>query len=370
VFHFSDGIQTVDVGGDLTLKSVTAKENNNDGINIGTTRGNVHLSNVTANDSTNGDGVEIRNTDGNVKLSSVTAENNSLNGIEVVNVDGSLAFYCVNASTNGQDGIYVSVDHDFTIKCSQSTNNGDDGLEINNNAFPITTQLLSFTATGNGVNGTGGVDVNYDPTSMTVIEKTVDCSAKKESSPSNKDKGEKGIYTKLYCLPGEIKVALYDTYGDKVEFNNLCGYDAGVFDPGSWAYPETIPGGGDDYILSLQNKMLEEIPNLELNTEYGMAGILAQILDELPFMLPDGYSYASAFFTAVLDEGEYPDPLPEESGLTVRFRVPGWLDPGEELTILWWDGLDWVDLGGEYSEDGYYFQVTTEEIGVFVLAVQ
>ena len=97
---------------------------------------------------------------------------------------------------------------------------------------------------------------------------------------------------------------------------------------------------------------------------------MAQILDELPFMLPDGYSYASVFFTAVLDDGEYMDPLPEESGLTVRFRVPGWLDPGEELTILWWDGMDWVDLGGEYSEDGYYFQVTTEEIGVFVLAVQ
>jgi len=37
---------------------------------------------------------------------------------------------------------------------------------------------------------------------------------------------------------------------------------------------------------------------------------------------------------------------------------------------LYWDGMDWVDLGGEYSEDGYYFQVTTEEIGVFVLAVQ
>jgi hypothetical protein len=97
---------------------------------------------------------------------------------------------------------------------------------------------------------------------------------------------------------------------------------------------------------------------------------LAPILDELPFLLPDEYSYASVFFTAVLDEGEYMDPLPEESGLTVGFRVPEWLDPGEDLTILWWDGLDWVDLGGEYSEDGYYFQITTEEIGVFVLAVQ
>lgn len=115
--------------------------------------------------------------------------------------------------------------------------------------------------------------------------------------------------------------------------------------------------------------MLAEIPGLEPVTEYGLPGILAQVLDELPFMLPDDFSYASAFFTAVWDEGEYLDPLPEEYGLTVRFRVPGWLDPGEVLTILWWDGAEWVDLGGEYSEDGYYFQVTTEETGVFVLAV-
>jgi len=383
-----DGIQTNNTGGDLTLKEVdasnngsegiiinntqgnitgsniTVNENNREGIEIDNTRGNISLSNVTANDSTLNDGVDIHNTDGNIKLSSVTAENNNRNGIEVVNVDGSLGFYCVNASINGRDGIYVSVDHDFTIKCSQSTNNVGDGLEIDS-VVGSSAQLLSFTATGNS-----GLDINYDDTVTTVTEKTVDCSAKKESSPPKEHKGDKGLFTKLYCLPGEIKVALYDTYGDKIEFNNLCGYDAGVFDPSSWAYPETIPGGGDDYIISLQNKMLEEIPNLELNTKYGMAGILAQILDELPFMLPDGYSYASAFFTAVLDDGEYLDPLPEESGLTVRFRVPGWMDPGEELAILWWDGLDWVDLGGEYSEDGYYFQVTTEEIGVFVLAVQ
>jgi len=383
----ADGFRSNQVGGDLTLKSVTASnngsegiiinntqgnvtgsnlttnENNREGIEIDLTRGNVKLSGVTANDSTLNEGVDIHDTDGNLVLSSVTANNNNQEGIEVVNVDGSLGFYCVIASTNGQDGISVSVDHGFTIKCSQSTDNVRDGLRI----APVagsSAQLLSFTATGNT-----GLDINYDSNFTTVTEKTVDCSPKK-SSPNNKDKGEKELFTKLYCLPGEIKVALYDTYGDMIEFNNLCGYDAGVFDPSSWAYPETIPGGGDDYITSLQNKMLEEIPNLELNSEYGMAGILAQILDELPFMLPDGFSYASAFFTAVLDEGEFLDPLPEESGLTVRFRVPGWLDPGDELTILYWDGMDWVDLGGEYSEDGYYFQVTTEEIGVFVLAVQ
>ncbi len=376
-----DGIQINNVGGDLTLKAVTASDNgsegiiiadnqgnisgssitangnNEEGIEIDDSRGDVTLSGVTANDSINNEGVDIHNTNGNLKLSSVTTENNNLEGIEVFNVDGSLGFYCVKSSVNGGAGIYVDVDHDFTIKCSQSMDNGGVGLQIDT---APTAQLLSFTATGNT-----GVDISYDSLVTTVTEKEVDCSAKKKPAKT----GEKSLWTKLICLPGEIKVALYDTYGDMIEFDNLCGYEAGVFDPSSWAYPETIPGGGDDYITSLQNKMLEEIPGLEPVTEYGMPGVLAQVLDELPFMLPDGFSYASAFFTAVLDEGELLDPLPEESGLTVRFRVPGWLDPFEELSILWWDGAEWVDLGGEYSEDGYYFQVTTEETGVFVLAV-
>jgi hypothetical protein len=382
-FNIENGIQANDVGGDLTLKGVTASnngfegilinntqgnitgsnittnENNNEGIEIDATRGDISLSNVNANDSINHEGVDIHDTDGNLTLSSVTTENNNLEGIEVVNVDGSLGLYCVKSSFNDGDGIFIEVDHNFTIKCSQSTNNVGDGLQIN---LAPSAQLLSFTAAENG-----GLDINYNASFTTVTEKQVDCSPK-TTKPKSKPDHDDGLYTKLYCLPGEIKVALYDTYGDKIEFDNLCGYEAGVFDPNSWAYPETIPGGGDDYITSLQNKMLEEIPNLELNTEYGMSGVLAQILDELAFMLPDKYSYASAFFTAVLDEGEYMDPLPEESGLTVRFRVPEWLDPGEELTILWWDGATWVDLGGEYSEDGYYFQVTTEETGVFVLA--
>ena len=97
-----------------------------------------------------------------------------------------------------------------------------------------------------------------------------------------------------------------------------------------------------------------------------MAGILAQILDELPFMLPEGYSYVSAFFTAVLDEGENSRSPPRNPDLTVRFRVPG--EAGSRmktLTILCWDGAGMGKSGWRISEDGYYFQVTTEETGVF-----
>jgi hypothetical protein len=352
----NDGVHIYDVDGNVTLKDITAT-NNGDGVEVDSTRGNISGSNITATGNFN-DGVDINNTSGSLILSNVTASNNDDNGFEINNVDGAIKLYCITASENGTDGVYINADGNVTIKCSTITDNTDDGVDIE---LAPTAQLLSVTNTGNA-----DQDVEVDPLVTTVTIKNVDCSSKKKSTHTA---GEKSLFTKLYCLPGEIKVALYDTYGDMIEFENLCGYEAGVFDPSSWAYPETIPGGGDDYITSLQDKMLEEIPGLEPVTEYGMPGVLAQVLDELPFMLPDGFSYASAFFTAVLDEGELLDPLPEDSGLTVRFRVPAWLDPFEELSILWWDGAEWVDLGGEYSEDGYYFQINTEETGVFVLSV-
>jgi hypothetical protein len=303
--------------------------------------------------------VDIDNTNGNVKLTSVTASDNDYDGIEIENVDGSLNLYCVTTSNNGADGIYIDVDHDFTIKCSQTTNNLDDGLEIVN---APTAQLLSLTTFGNT-----NLDINNQAGAALTI-RDVDCSKKKSPSTSIST-WKKNPYTKLYCLPGEIQVALYDTYGDKVEFNNLCGYEAGVFDQNSGVYPKAIPGGGDEYITSLHNRVLERLPNVKPDTEHGLPGIYAQVLDELPFILPDDYSYNSAFFTVVLEEGEFLDPLPAESNLMIRFRVPDSLDPDEELAILWWDGMEWVDLGGEYSEDGYYFQITTDHIGVFVLAV-
>jgi len=355
----SEGITIVDTQGSIVADDITANQNTDDGIEIDNTRGNVYLKDVTANETSAGDGVDIHVTDGYVKLKSVIATHNNQAGIEVVNVDGSLTLQCVETSDNDGDGIYIEVDHGFTIKCSLSADNGGDGLQI---VDAPTAKLLSFNSRWNT-----GFDINYDPNVTTVTEKVIDCDPIVDK-PKPKHEPKDQPFTKLYCLPGEIKAALYDTYGDQIEFTNLCGYEAGVYDPDSWVYPETIPGGGDDYILSLQDKMLEEIPSLEPVTDFGIPGILAQVLDELPFMLPDGYFYASAFFTVVLDEGEYMDSLPEESELTIRFRVPEWLDPGEELTILWWDGADWVDMGGEYSEDGLYFQITTVETGVFVLS--
>lgn len=352
----NDGIHIHDVDGNVTLKNITATDNG-DGVEIDDTHGNVYGSNITATGNFN-DGVDIDNTNGSVTLSNVTASNNDDNGFEIDYADGDIKLYCVTASNNDGDGVNIDTNGNVIIKCSTVTDNGEDGVDI---ALAPTAQLLSVTTTGNG-----DQDIEVDP-GTTLIIKKVDCSGK--TKPKSKPVPDKGLYTKLYCLPGEIKVALYDTYGDKVEFTNLCGYEAGVFDPDSGAYPKAIPGGGDEYITSLHNKVLESLPNLEPDTEHGLAGMYAQVLDELPYILPEDYSYSSAFFTVVLEDGEYMDPLPEESSLTIRFRVPDGLDEDEELTILWWDGLDWVDLGGEYSEDGYYFQVTTEEIGVFVLAI-
>jgi hypothetical protein len=351
----SDGIDIDDVDGDVTLSNIIATGNSSDGVEIDDTYGNVVGSHITA--TGNGtDGVDIDNTNGNLKLSKVNASSNSDNGFEINYVDGYLRLVFVEAVNNGTDGVNIDTNGNILIECSNISDNTDDGLDID---FAPSAKLLSVDVTGNG-----SQDLNIDP-ATTVTIKNVDCS-KNESKPSSHS--DKKLYTKLFCVPGEITAALYDTYGDKVEFKNLCGYEAGIFDQSSGEYPKAIPGG-EEYISSLHDKVLELLPNATPDDEHGVPGIYAQVLDELPYLLPEEYSYSAAFFTVVLEDGEFLDPLPEESELTIKFLIPDGLDEDEELTVLWWDGLEWVDLGGEVTEDGLFFQVTTDNIGIFVLAI-
>jgi hypothetical protein len=352
----NDGIHIYDVDGDITLSDITAT-NNNDGIEIDDSYGNVSGYRITAS-SNSADGVDIANTNGSLVLSGVTASQNMGNGFEINFVDGDLKLYCVTTNENTGDGMYLNTNGGVTIKCSTANDNHDDGVDIN---LAPTAQLLSLTTSGNI-----DQDVEYDPLVTTLTIKKIDCSPKK-SKPTNKPV-ESSLYTKLFCLPGEITASLYATYGNQVEFNNLCGYEAGIFDQGSGAYPKAIPGG-DEYITSLYEKVLQDLPNSQPDDEHGIPGMYAVVIDDLPYILPEGYQYASAFFTVVLEEGEVLDPLPEDAALTIRFLIPEGLDEDEELTILWWDGTEWQDLGGEISEDGLYFQVTTSEIGIFALTI-
>ena len=86
--------------------------------------------------------------------------------------------------------------------------------------------------------------------------------------------------------------------------------------------------------------------------------------DALPGSLPEGNEFISAFTTVLFKDGK-PQETSEES-IIISFMIPDGVDK-EGLSILYWNGTEWTDLGGAVSADGLYFQVPTNLIGTFVL---
>jgi len=88
--------------------------------------------------------------------------------------------------------------------------------------------------------------------------------------------------------------------------------------------------------------------------------------DDLPGELGDEVTMQSAMDLQVVKGGNPVDPLNPNG--TVAFVIPDGAS-ADELTILFWDGSEWQDLGGAVNEEGL-FEVSTDKIGIFVLASQ
>jgi hypothetical protein len=86
--------------------------------------------------------------------------------------------------------------------------------------------------------------------------------------------------------------------------------------------------------------------------------------DKLPGNLEDGQKYLSSLVTSVIRRNQPLDVL-DAAGL-VSFLIPEGMEK-TTLTILFWDGTKWSDLGGAVSVDGKYFEISTKSLGTFVL---
>lgn len=86
--------------------------------------------------------------------------------------------------------------------------------------------------------------------------------------------------------------------------------------------------------------------------------------DALPGSLPEGNEFISAFTTFLFKDGKVQET--SEESIIISFMIPDDADK-EGLSILYWNGSEWTDLGGTVSADGLYFQVPTNLIGTFVL---
>ena len=86
--------------------------------------------------------------------------------------------------------------------------------------------------------------------------------------------------------------------------------------------------------------------------------------DNLSGKLGDGQKFLSALVTNLTRDNKPATEL--DNAALISFVIPEGVDK-TTLSILFWDGTQWTDLGGAVSTDGLHFEVSTKLVGTFVL---
>ena len=239
---------------------------------------------------------------------------NLLSGVYVTAV-GNIDIYYTTTSANGQDGFSLQTDSTSSLWCGSSDNNGTYGLQtINNNALYL--YGMEFNGNALGSFDVDGGKVFYGDCNGLLHEKSY-------------VSGNKGI-----------NVVSVGSAREPVQLN--CQIYAGT--------KLTLPNG--DFVF---------IP-----CPLGEAASL-QTLGEanLPGVLPGGNDYESGFNFEVMNGEQNAEKI--GGMMTVSFVIPDGVSV-DGLTILFWNGREWVQV--DASKAGTRFEAQVDYTGTFVLVSQ
>jgi len=345
--------------GNITLDNVTASGNSWDGAYLDNCQWNGVVcsgtGSITVSDSIfgeiesgNGGGLEA-SSNGDITLHNVTASGNEWGGAYLANdyegasgsitvdlnsvfnnngdeIDGGSGLYAysngnvevsnITANGNMGSGAYLNAGENATIVCSEFKTNGDYGVDGADVTGTFTLDDVTFG--GNAAEYIGTPNILSG--GCTIVN----------TKDGNKEEAPKGTVLPLNIVPVGG--------GEQVDLDCV-----------SYRGTKLILPSGDSVILPC--------PTRDDGHLTGMT------LGDLPGQLP-GYTFISAMEAKVMQNGES---LGTTNGVVVDFFVP--VDQqGKDLTILCWNGSEWVDLGGSYSGD--HFVVETNYIGFYVLVAK
>lgn len=361
---FNDNIRVgldAESAGDITLSGIQVS-NNGSGAYLDNTHGvgdiNVIGTNTFNNNSDgagNGYGL-IGFSSGEINLNNITASNNAQFGtfLESNSGSGNIIFTGNNSfNNNGWGGINAVSGGDIFLENVTATNNNGSGLELGTNAGDITITCglingnigdgiaagLPGTLTLNGVifNGNTAGDVTIFGNG-TVLQYPFDCNSIKNNGEVDKP------YTGFYSgLPLQIA-------GSNADLD--CNFFSGTV-----------------LILSNGDKIIFKCPI------GGSASLSILPSENLPGLLPENMVLISGMQANQSPEGSH---VALGGLVIVSFIIPEEL-VSANLSILYWNGSEWIDLnaasfedgrqvfnGGSLTSDGY-FEAITNFSGSFVL---
>lgn len=322
--------------GDINVTGTNTFNNNTDGVGngyglIGYSSGEINLNNITAsNNAQFGAFLESNSGSGNIVFTGNNSyNNNGWGGINAVS-GGDILLENVTATNNNGSGLGLGTNTgDITITCGLINGNIGDGIGAD----------LTGTLTLNGVTFSGNTadDVAIFG-SGTVLQYPFDCNSIKNNSEVDKP------YTGFSSgLPLQIA-------GSNADLD--CNYFSGTA-----------------LILSNGNQIIFKCP---------ISGAVSLSLisnDSLPSALPENMEYVSGIQASQTPAGSDA----ALNGLViVSFIIPKEVK-SSNLSILYWNGSEWIDLkaasfedgrqvfnGGYLTADGY-FEAITNFSGSFVL---
>ena len=140
-----------------SLKSVTASTNEDDNIYVADVEGGASLSSVTANGSNSNNGVYLSDIKGSkgVSLKTVTADDNDSNNVVIGTITGDVKVsnMTANGSTNGVGVRFVTISGGKGVSIKGVTANNNDGTGVEMNAISGNATLSGVTS--NSCTGTG-----------------------------------------------------------------------------------------------------------------------------------------------------------------------------------------------------------------------
>lgn len=368
----------LDIGdaGSVSLSNVVAQGNGGFGASITRADGNVTITDSQFNDNgyclfgclipANIDlsaygFIELDSGDG-----SIQAGGNTYSGLNV-QADGNITLNNVYAVGNAFDGADLFSFGNINITGGEFSDNGDFGLNLYFYYDQVSGIILDGQEGGSGLflDAPSGdiklVDVVANSNSLNGVDAYSNGGRVIVSCGQYNDNGEYGVI--------ELGASSLELYGPEI-LNNGNSPDEYMFSGALIVDPNCLV---EEVVEKADCEISQNIfilPNSDYVVfpckikEYGVVYSLLEA--QLPASLSD-VTFVSALQADVYDKHhKATKKLPNQPAL-IAFHVPESVEKGS-LTILHWDGDEWVDLGGELIEDGTYFTVSTTRLGSFVLA--
>ena len=346
--------------------------NRRDGLSI-ISAGATSLNTVTAdyNGSTSafgGDGIVVKNyLTGGISLSGVTANHNYEYGADLtsahdLDVTGSTFNY------NRRGGVLTDIGGHQNFTTTEANYNYYSGLYLGAgnseglSDFPVTTGDVSLTSVTTHDNGWGWSDDRTNP-DIDPLWAGISTKLTAPFACSNYSSYDNGLPDAITCI--EVPSG----GGGEIFSGNEDDSSKGGFDTATGSLIEHVSVKGGELIelncASEYNGFNLELPKRQVFlpcTSFGETQANSVVMSmkndtEMPSAIDAQFTFLAGMEVTIV--------APLSGGMTVSFDIPEGME-FSNLSILFWDGGKWVDLGGYQTPDGL-FNVSGTNGGVYVL---